>query len=160
MCAMYKSAIWQFSNPPMKTTYEAMLSRTDADSFVIRSQDRSDNHSTEPTAKLIGQGFSMALCEEIHSRGFAAEQVAMQTVIASEKLPGGRNRIRLELDVIVRVPKATANELIDAVRAAKRRCATIMGRNIKILLKAELKMSKLENRSFVSPDSLSPRDRN
>ena len=102
----------------------------------------------------------MALCEELNSRGFAAEQVAMQTVIASEKLPGGRNRIRLELDVIVRVPKATANELIDAVRAAKGRCATLMGRNIKILLKAELKMSKLENRSFVSPDSLSPRDRN
>src|SRR5438045_7470897 len=105
--------------------------------MLTRSIELSNNPSTEPTTKLIGQGFSMALCEELNSRGFAAEQVAMQTVIASEKLPGGRNRIRLELDVIVRVPKATANELIDAVRAAKGRCATLMGRNVKILLKAD-----------------------
>jgi hypothetical protein len=143
MCAMYKSAIWKFSNPPVQSTYEAMLSPRNAASFVMQSQDQSENGFTDPIAKLIAQSFSIAFSHELQVRGLIAERLAIRTIIGSEGMSDGRSRTRVELDVIAEVPRATQNELIDAVHAAKRKCSHLVGPDIKILLKAELKMNRV-----------------
>jgi len=145
---MFKSAIWKFSNPSMRSTYEAMLSPRNADSLVLSSQEQSGDGLAEPIAKLVGQCFSIAFGEELHVRGLIAERMAMRTFIGTEKLDSGRSRTRVELDVIIDVPRATQNELIDALGAAKRKCSAWAGPDIKILLKAELKTGRPELRSL------------
>lgn len=146
MCAMYKSALWQFIDPPVRTTYESMPSPFKINSLVMDSQAVSENPLAEIT-ELMRQAFSLALCDELYSRGLSAEHFAMQILIGPEKLRDGRSRIRVELEVIIQVPSATANQLIDAISMAKRRCAIVGGRDVKILLKAELKISKSKSRS-------------
>ncbi len=141
MCAMYKPAIWQFANPLVPTTYDSTLAPfNNADSLVIRWQEQSRRTLTQRQAGLIGQRFSIALSEELLVRGLAAKRTVMRTVINTERLRSGRNRTRVELDVIAHVPKATPSQLIDALSAAKRKCANSAGPGVKILLKAELKM--------------------
>jgi len=145
MCAMYKSAIWKFSNLPVKSIYEAMLSRRHDHAMVIQSQDSSGNGFADPIAKLIGQSFLFAFSEELHFRGLVAERLAMRSGIGTEKLCKGRNRTRVELDVVAEVPRATQNQLIDVLSAAKRKCSVLVGPDIKIVLKAELKMGELQD---------------
>jgi hypothetical protein len=145
---MFKSAIWKFSNPSVRSTYEAMLSPRNADSLLLSSQEQSGDGLTEPVAKLVGQRFSIAFGEELHRRDLVAERMAMRTFICTEKLDSGRSRTRVELDVIIDVPRATQNELIDALGVAKRKCSAWAGPHIKILLKAELKTGRLGLRSL------------
>jgi len=137
---MYKPAIWQFSNSAVRTTYDAMVSPLDADLLAMRSQNRSKLGSAGAIVNMIGQCFWIALSEELHLRGFTAERIAIQTTTAIEQLSRDQSRTRVELDVIAQVPNATQNQLIDVLSIAKRRCATLAGRDVKILLKAELKM--------------------
>jgi hypothetical protein len=142
MCALLKSSIWKFSNPPVRSTYEAMLSPRNGDSLVMSSQNQTGNGSTDPIAKSVGQSFSIAFSEELQRKGLIAERVAMRTFIGTEELRSGRSRTRAEIDVIIEVPRATQNELIDALATAKRRCSAWVGPDIKILLKAELKTGR------------------
>ena len=149
MCAMLTSSIWKFGNPSVRSTYEAMLSPRNADSLVMSLQDQNGNGSTDPIAKSIGQYLAIAFSEELQRRGLIAERVAMRTFIGAEELGSGRSRTRVEVDVIIEVPRATQNELIDALAAAKRRCWAWAGPDIKILLRAELKTAHtLEVRSL------------
>lgn len=148
MCAMLKSSIWKFSNAPVRSTYEAMVSPRDAISHVMSAQNQSGNGSTEPVAKLIAECFSIAFSEELEVRGLVAERMAMQTFIGTERLGNGRSRTRVEIDVITEVSRATQNQLIDALASAKRRCSARVGSDIKILLKAELKTNNLGLRSL------------
>jgi hypothetical protein len=146
---MYKSEIWKFSNLPVRSIYETMLSPRDDRAMVIQSQDSSGNGFADPIAKLVGQSFLFGFSEELHTLGFIAERLAMRSGIGTEKLREGRNRTRVELDVVVEVPQATQNQLIDALSAAKRKCSAFVGPHVKIVLKAELKMAQL-------PPSVSP----
>ena len=146
---MLESSIWKFSNPPVRSTYEAMLSPRNGDSLVLSSRDQNGNGSTDPIAKSIGQSFSIAFAGELERRGLIAARVAMQTFIGTEKLGSGRSRTRVEIDVIIEVPRATQNELIEALAVAKHRCSVSVGPDTKILLKAELKTGHaLELRSL------------
>lgn len=150
MCAMFKSSIWKFSNPAVKSTYEAMLSPRNGDSLVLSSQDQIGNESTDPIAKSIGQSFSIAFSEELQRRGLIAERVAMRKFIGTEELRSGGSRTRVEIDIIVEAPRANQNELIDALASAKRRCSVWAGAAIKIVLKAELKTDGVGVRSLVN----------
>ena len=116
-----------------------MLSSRDADSLLMSSQTQNGNASADPIAKSIGQNFWVNFSEELRRRGLIAGRVAMRTFICAEELRNGRNRTRVEIDVIIEVPRASQNELIDALTATKRRCSVWVGPDIKILLKAELK---------------------
>ena len=136
---MSKSLIWKFSNPLSRSTCDAMLASRDADSLLMSSQIQNGNTSADPIAKPIGQKFWASFSEELHRRGLIADRVAMRTFICAEELRNGRNRTRVEIDVIIEVPRASQNELIDALTATKRRCSVWVGPDIKILLKAELK---------------------
>jgi len=138
---MYKPTIWQFSDLSVRMVNEAS-SPFSADSIVMRSQHLPTDGFTEPISKLIGQRFSIGLSEELHLRGLVANDIAMRAVIAPEEPHLGRSRTRVELVVILQVPRATQNDLIDALVAAKRRCSMSVGPDIKILLRAELKMSE------------------
>jgi hypothetical protein len=136
---MYKPNIWQFSNSAVRTTYEAMVSPVDADLLAVRSQNLSKLDSADPILNTIGQRFWMALSEELHLRGFAAERIAIQATTATEQLPGTGSRTRVELDVVAQIPKATQSQLIDVLSRAKGKCANLAGPQVKIVLKAELK---------------------
>ena len=152
MCAMYKSEIWKFSNLPVRSIYEAMrLPRHDR-AIVIQSQDSPHNGFADPIARLVSQSFLFAFSEELHTLGFIAERLAMRSGIGTEKLREGRKRTRVELDVVAEVPRATQNQLIDALSAAKRKCSALVGPHVKIVLKAELKMAELQpSASRVTP---------
>lgn len=139
MGAMYKSVLWTFSNPGVRSTYDALELRHNGASLVVHSADLSTSTSSEPITTLVGQRFSTALSEELYSRGLSAKRVALRKVIKIEKGGRGRNRTRVELDLIAEVPAATQNDLIDALTAAKRKIQNVVGPNVKILLKAELK---------------------
>lgn len=133
---MYQPAIWNFSDPSMRSTYETMTVSRNADSLVMQAK---DDGSSEQIAKLVGQYFSAALSEELNLRGLVGGRTVMQTLISTERLPDDRRRTRVELDVITEVPGATHNELIEVLVTAKDKCSVKIGSDTKILLKAELK---------------------
>jgi hypothetical protein len=143
MCAMYKPAVWQFTDSAVRSSYDSMPSPIGPDWLVMRSQDRSNSGSKgRAVARVIGECFSISLCEELESRDLPVQRIAIRTVTSTERFRGGNGRTRVELDVIVDVPKATPNQLIDALCAAKRRSVNVNGATVKILMKAELKTSR------------------
>ena len=127
-----------------------MLSSRDADSLLLSSQTQIGNASADPIAKSIGQNFWVNFSEELHRRGLIADRVATRTFICPEEPRNGRHRTRVELDVIIEVPRASQNELIEALIFAKRRCSLWFGPNIKIFLKAELKTEPTVNLTSVA----------
>ena len=135
---MLKPSIWEFNNPAIKS-YEAMLSLRKGDSVVLSSQGQSEDGSTDPTAKLIGQNFLIALSDELQRRSLITERVVMRTFVGTERIRRRGRRTRVEIDIIIAVPGATKNQLIDALAATKRRCSAWAGPAIKIVLKAELR---------------------
>ena len=103
----------------------------------------------------ISQRFSAILAEELHSRGLVARRIEMRSRATIEKLGAGASQIRVELMVTLDVPKATTNDLIDALTITRRKCAVRSGEPIKIILRAHLRaaahLSKSESDSLKAP---------
>jgi hypothetical protein len=149
---MYKPTIWQFTGSAVRANYDSMLPPTNPDWLVVRLQDRSN--SSWGSAGIIGEYFSIALHEELEARGLAAERVAMRTLTRTERLRSGVSRARVELDVIVEIPKGNPNQLIDALSTAKQRCLNASGATVKVVMKAELKMGPLRGSSAIERNSI------
>lgn len=110
----------------------------DPDWLVMRLQDGSKASSGR--AATVAECFSIALDEELEARGLVAKKVAMRTVTSTERFGRGNRRTRVELDVIVDIRNGAPSQLIEALCAAKQKCAIVVGSAVKILMKAELKM--------------------
>jgi hypothetical protein len=154
---MYKpSTIWQLSDPSLRAGYEAMGSPVGADSLVMRLENQSKESLTESVGRLIGQSFCIALSEELQLRGFTAQRIAMRVVSSTERLRRNCSRTRVELDVIVSVPKMSQNDFIDTMRTTKEKSAVRAGANVKIILKAELETDSSDRASVRTVRSMTP----
>jgi len=152
---MYKPGSWDSNDATLTADDAKICAPASADLFVLWRHDRSMAGAPNTVGAEISQRFSAILAEELQSRALVARRIEMCSRTIIEKLGARANRIRIELTVTLDVPKATTNDLIDALTITRRKCAVRSGERIKIILQAHLKaaahFSKYEPGSLKAP---------
>ena len=151
---MFKPSTWDFNDAILTADDAKMFAPASADLFVLWRHDRSTAEQPNAVGAGISQGFSVILAEELQSRALVARRIEVRSLNIVEKLGSGANRMRVELTVTLDVPKATTNDLIDALTSTRRKCAVRSGEPIKIILRADLKAAADSLKK--APDSLAP----
>ena len=149
---MYKPGSWDSNEGTLTENDAKIFAPASADLFVLWRHDRSLVELPNTVGAGISQRFSAVLAEELQARGLVARRIEMRSQATIEKLGAGANRIRVELTVTLDVPKATTNDLIDALTITRRKCSVRSGEPIKIILRAHLKAAPHFSKN--EPDSL------
>ena len=139
MRGVYRPLLWEFSGNGVRASFRSAALPSNTDFLVVCSQDGSSQKDLNHLGAQIGDYFSSTLSEELRSRAMVAARIAMHSVTSAPKLREGINRTRVELDLILDIPGANPNDLIDLLTRVKERCCVFAGDGVKILLKAELK---------------------
>jgi len=149
---MYKPGSWDSNDATLAADDAKICAPASADLFVLWRHDRSMAGAPNTVGAEISQRFSAILAEEFQSRALVARRIEIRSRTIMEKLGARANRIRVELTVTLDVPKATTNELIDALTITRRKCALGSSEPIKIILQAHLKAAAHFSKN--EPDSL------
>jgi osmotically inducible protein OsmC len=109
-------------------------------SFNTRFAEGKGTNPEELIAAAHAGCFSMALSNELGRTGFVAESIKTGAAVTLEQTPSGFAITAVHLDVIAKVPRASAQEFAAAASAAKSGCP------VSKVLKADITMdAKLDN---------------
>ena len=104
-------------------------------SFTTRFEDAPGTNPEELVAAAHAGCFSMALSGQLGNAGLKPEQIETRADLTMEKLEAGWTVTAIHLDVVVKVPGATAEQLQTCADNAKKGCP------ISRLLKTEITMT-------------------
>jgi len=131
------SAVWQGGLKDGKgtvSTASGVLKETQY-SFATRFENGPGTNPEELVAAAHAGCFSMALSGQLGAANLTAERIATQASVTMEKLDAGWTVTKVHLDLVARVPGATAEAFETAANNAKAGCP------ISRLLKAEITLS-------------------
>ena len=107
-------------------------------SFRDRFEDGSGTNPEELIAAAHAGCFSMALSGQLGGAGWTAEWIRTNASLSFEKLEAGWTVTAIHLDVVAKVPGASADGFAKAAEGAKSGCPVSRLLNTKITLSARL----------------------
>lgn len=130
------SAVWQGNLREGKgsvSTESGVLNKTQY-SFSTRFENGSGTNPEELIAAAHAGCFSMSLSVELSKAGLTPDSIETTATATLDKLDAGWTVTRIHLDVVGKVPGATAEQFAAAAGSAKAGCV------VSRLLKAEVSM--------------------
>ena len=94
----------------------------------------------ELIAAAQASSFSLALSDELEAMGFTEGGIVTTVTLTLEQMPVGWMIVKINLNVVAKLPRVTQSEFIDATIRAKTTCM------VSVSLRANISMTaKLEN---------------
>lgn len=134
------SAVWRGdlrSGKGTVSTASGILSDTQY-SFSTRFEDGKGTNPEELIAAAHAGCFAMALSAQLGEAGLTAQSIRTTATVALEKVPGGFAITSVHLDLVAKIPGASAEAFERAAEAAKAGCPVSKLLNAKITLDKKL----------------------
>lgn len=134
------SAVWRGdlrSGKGAVSTASGTLSDTQY-SFSTRFEDGKGTNPEELIAAAHAGCFAMALSAQLGEAGLTAQSIRTTATVALEKVPGGFAITSVHLDLVAKIPGASAEAFERAAEAAKAGCPVSKLLNAKITLDKKL----------------------
>ena len=134
------SAVWKGGLKDGKGTVSSasgVLSNTPY-SFATRFEGTPGTNPEELIAAAHAGCFSMALSAQLGSANLKADSISTQATLTMEKLDAGWAITKVHLDVVAKVPGASAEAFSKAAEDAKAGCPVSKVLNAKITMSAKL----------------------
>jgi osmotically inducible protein OsmC len=121
------------------TTESGILQQTGISSGIpLKSNAEAD--APELIAAAHASSFSLALSDELGALGFTEGEIVTTATLTLEQLPAGWTIVKVNLNVVAKLPRVTQAEFIDVTIRAKTTCMVARS------LRANISMTaKLEN---------------
>src|ERR1700689_2299304 len=134
------SAVWKGGLKDGKGTISApggVLNNTQY-SFTSRFENGPGTNPEELIAAAHAACFSMALSAQLGGANLTPESINTNITLTMEKLDSGWTITAVNLDVVAKVPGASAEAFNKAAQDAKAGCPVSKGLNAKVTMNAEL----------------------